>query len=442
MKNRPNVIYVFTDQQCADAMGCDGNPYVRTPAADGLAASGVRFTNAYCTFPLCVPARMSMATGRMPHEMGIYANCRETEVPCPFPTFGTLFRDAGYETCWIGKWHLTIPVNDRRGHGFDQVVFGGGYGQLDHLKAGEAVSFLKRAHDRPFLLVVSLNNPHDCCELSRGDPLKMGPIPEPPSESELPPLPPNHEIPEAEPDCMAAFVRAEPRIFRARGWDDLQARRYLWGYYRLVEMADSELGRILDVVDETDLYDDTLIVFSSDHGDGAARHRLNQKWMLYEESAKVPFIVSGGVVGKAGRVDDRLVSAGLDLLPTLCDYAGLRPPEGLAGRSVRKLIDDGVAEPWRPFIGAETAFKTWAPVGQCDWPRARMVRSRRYKYVVCDSGCIREQFTDLVTDPGEKVNLAASPEHARELSMHRRHLKEWCEKTADVFPAGGVLSEP
>ena len=431
--SKPNILYIFTDQQCADAMSCAGNPYVRTPAMDRLAANGVRFDNAYCSYPLCVPSRMSMVTGRMPHEMEIFANCHPTERICPFPTLGTLFREAGYRTRWIGKWHLTIPEERAEEHGFTRIRYGDGYGDTDARKTAETVDFLKECHEQPFFLVLSFNNPHDCCEWSRGDELKMGPLPDPPPPADLPPLPRNHCIPEGEPDMLRCFAREQQRTFRAMEWDEMQARRYLWGYYRLVEMVDREVGRVLDAVSEAGLEDDTLIVFSSDHGDGAARHRWNQKWSLYDESARVPLIVAGRGVGRAGEVDDRLVSAGLDLLPTLCDYGGITVPDGLQGRSLRALIDDDGAADWRDRVVSETTLSMWAEVGEDNWPKARMVRSDRYKYVAYDKGEIREQLLDMHGDSGETVNLAARPDHRRILARHRELLDDWCRKTSDAF---------
>ena len=432
MTDKPNIVFLFTDQQCADAMSCAGSPHLRTPAMDRLAAMGVRFENAYCSYPLCVPSRMSMLTGRMPHELGMYANCFETQQALGRPTLGTLFRDAGYETHWTGKWHLTIPEAAHDEHGFGAIDFGGGYGDTDGAKADRAIEFLKRDHDAPFLLVVSLNNPHDCCEWSRGDELRMGPLPEPPDTAHLPPLPSNYEIPADEPDYLRTFAREYENVFPSVHWTEDQARRYLWGYNRLVEMVDAEISRILDALSETGHEDDTIVVFSSDHGDGAARHQWNQKFSLYDESAKVPFVVCGGAAS-GGRTEDRVVSAGLDLLPTLCDYASIEPPKGLPGRSVRALAEGQPESEGRTFVAAETSFSMWGNVGEDCWPKARMIRTQRYKYVAYDAGDRREQLIDMQDDPGEMVNLAGVAECSGVLESHRRLLAKWCEATDDSF---------
>jgi arylsulfatase A-like enzyme len=432
-EQRPNVLYIFTDQQFGEAMSCAANPYVKTPAMDRIAANGVRFTNAYCTYPLCVPSRMSMITGRMPHEMEIFANCHISQKSCAFPSMGKLFHDAGYRTHWVGKWHLTIAEEKNAEHGFEKVIFGGGYGNKDSMKAAEAATFIKRKHDKPFLMVVSFNNPHDCCEWSRGNKLKMGPLPEIPPEDEWPPLPENHAIPTKEPDYLRAFAHEHSRVFQAMRWDKKESRRYLWGYYRLVEMVDEEIGKVLDAVTEAGLEENTVIVFSSDHGDGVSRHGWNQKWSLYDESANVPFIVAKKGATKAGHTEPRLVSTGLDLLPTLCDYAGIKPPADLRGLSVRSLAEGIDSSMWRDYVVTETTFSMWANVGEDKWPKARMVRSKRYKYAVYGAGKRREWLSDMQKDPGEMTNLVDSAGHQDILKMHRKYLAEWCEKTRDSF---------
>lgn len=434
MQEKLNILYIFTDQQCADAMSCAGNPYLHTPALDRIARHGVRFSNAYCSFPLCVPSRMSMVTGRLPHEMEIFANCRETEKPCGFPTMGNLFQAAGYRTKWIGKWHLTIPEANIAEHGFEEVVLGGGYGDKDYLKTEKTSEFLKNKPEEPFLLVISYNNPHDCCEYSRGQELKMADIPEPPADAELPPLPANYGMPEKEPDALRKFAREYPRTFPSINWDELQARRYLWGYNQLVEMVDREIGKVMDVLAETGFDKNTLVGFSSDHGDGASQHQWNQKWSLYDESAKVPFIFSYKGMPRAGVIEESPVSAGLDLLPTICEYAGIQPPDSLPGKSLYSLLEGKVPADSRNYIVSELSLSHWADVGEDKWPKARLVRSKRYKYIIFDSGEIREQLIDLVEDPGETINLTDSPLHQEVLAQHRQYLEEWGKKTKDCFP--------
>jgi arylsulfatase A-like enzyme len=150
---------------------------------------------------------------------------------------------------------------------------------------------------------------------------------------------------------------------------------------------------------------------------------LEHKSTFYEEAARVPFIVSLKGVTKPGLVDrTHVVSSGLDLIPTLCDFAGITVPPDLPGRSVRALAEGRDAGSWRDYVVSETHY-------------GRMVCSGRYKYCVYESGVNRESLVDLTEDPGEMKNLAASPEHARVLDQHRGHLRQWLDQSGDTFAA-------
>ena len=176
--------------------------------------------------------------------------------------------------------------------------------------------------------------------------------------------------------------------------------------------------------------ENTLVIFTSDHGDGMGAHRWNQKWVLYDESTRIPLIVRPPA-GCRPRVDDEhLISNGLDLFPTICDYAGVPPPSELRGRSLRPLINtednyDGVG--WRDHVVAETSFSP--DTGSA--LQARMVRTKRYKYCLYGSLKNREQLFDMYQDPGEMVNLAVEARYAEELARHRGLLKAWIEETGD-----------
>lgn len=436
---RPNIVYIMTDQQFAGAMSCTGNLHLHTPALDRLAALGVRFDKAYCSFPLCVPSRTAMFSSRMPHEAGVYVNCSVSQGMFPFMTLGRAVANAGYDCHYIGKWHLTIPTSRREVHGFSEVVLGGGHGH-DAERAERAVQFLRDSHDKPFFLVVSLLNPHDCCQLARGEDLTRfeGGIGPTPTEAELPPLPDNFEIPAGEPDQLRAWQKENSaRVYRSHFWDEKQFREYLWGYYRLVEKVDAEIGKVLTALRESGQEENTVVIFASDHGDGHSRHRWNQKWSLYDESARVPFIVAWKGRTLAGRVDHHLVSSGLDLLPTICDYAGARVPDGCLGRSVRRLAEGRVQATWRQYLVSETSFGNWAKVGEAGFAKARMVRTNRYKYIAYDQGQRREQLIDMEADPGEMENLVDRPELAEVVQQHRDYLAQWGRRTQDDFDLPG-----
>lgn len=430
--SRPNIVYIFTDQQSADAMSCAGNDYLETPALDRLAEMGTRFDRAYSSFPLCVPARMSMFTGRMPHELGIYANCQPTEDHPGVPMLGRVMRDAGYDCYYIGKWHKTVPESARDIHGFSGLVAGGGYGGADREKADHAIRYLQEDRDDPFFMVISFNNPHDACELARGEDLRMQDLPPMPPTDELPPLPDNWQPPEREPEVLRRFQEKYGSIGRAQNWDEMKTRQFRWGYNRLVEMVDRQIGRVLEALEQRGMMDNTLIVFSSDHGDGQGCHRWNQKWSLYDESARVPFIVAAPDAAARGDVENELISASLDLMPTVLDYAGLEVPAECRGLSLRPRIREE-SEEWRSYVPAETEFGTWAEVGEDEWPKGRMIRTDRYKYMAYDAGARREQLFDMESDPGETIDIASRDESSLVLQRMRRHLVEWCGRTDDAF---------
>jgi choline-sulfatase len=305
--------------------------------------------------------------------------------------------------------------------------------------ADACAGFLRKKHDRPFLLVASFINPHDICYMAIRDfAEKTGArqglldnarlelqalteamqLPAGVSEEDFycrisPPLPANFEIPEGEP---GAVLRADTRNFRTyarQSWGARQWRLHRWAYARLTERVDAEIGRVLTALREAGQEEDTLVVFSSDHGDMDSAHRLEHKSVLYEEAARVPLLVSWKGVTKAGLIDrEHLISTGLDLIPTLCDFAGIPTPPGLKGRSVRRLAEGREPNSWRDSLVVENG-------------RSRMLRTDRYKYIIYESGSPREQLIDLAQDPGEMKNLASNPASSDVLKRHRGLLKQW-----------------
>jgi arylsulfatase A-like enzyme len=232
-------------------------------------------------------------------------------------------------------------------------------------------------------------------------------------------------VPEAEPECITQkYLNIRPfRAYIRQKWTEDQWRLHRWAYCRLTEMVDEEIGIVLGALREADLEDSTLVVFSSDHGDMDSAHKMEHKSVLYGESVRVPFVMSYRGKIPAGLVDDaHLISNGLDLLPTLCDYAGVERPDGLLGRSLRPLADGKDVKEWRDFIVAETE-------------NGRMLRTARFKYSIYDSGAHREQLIDLKDDPGEMKNLAEAGDHKDVLDTHRRLLRGWVERTGDKIAA-------
>ena len=433
---RPNILLIITDQQHAGMLSVAGNPHLSTPAMDSLAATGVRFERAYCGNPVCVPSRFGMLTGVMPSRVGMETNNTTLKVPESIlaHSMGRVFREAGYETSYGGKLHTPMNLNQI---GFDLLTAD----QREEL-ADQCVAFLKRRHEKPFLLVASFINPHDICYMgirahtaaqkgrSQKPPKSSGPhfvaldaalkLPDGTSRDEFfatlcPPLPANFEIPPGEPEALCPVDGRGFRSYLRKNWTDEDWRLHRWAYARLTERVDGQIGRVLAALQEAGLENDTVVVFTSDHGDMDSAHRLEHKGVCYDEASRVPLIVSQKEFTKPGLVDDEhLVSTTLDLIPTLCDFAGIATPNGLTGRSLLPLAAGQSPASWRRGVITECRM-------------SRMARTARYKYVVYSQGERREQLLDMEEDPGEMQNLAVDPAYARILAAHRKYLVHWYE---------------
>ncbi len=434
----PNVLLILTDQQSADAMSCRiGNTYISTPAMDSIASNGVLFTQAYCVHPLCVPSRTSLFTGRYPHETGVLSNADTSKDISAFQCLGKVFDGAGYDTGYVGKWHLPYPIEDRQTHGFGfraNIICNG----ADLHNADEAIRFLRTERDAPFFLVVSYNNPHNICEWARGSrgELPDGQIGSPPPMKECPPLKYNHLPEDDEAEILSLLRRsyhASP-TFPVSNFGEREWREYLWAYYRMVETVDERIGHLLAAIDATGQRENTVVVFLSDHGDAQGAHRWNQKTVFYDESSRVPFVVSYPEKISPG-VSNRLVQSGIDLVPTLCDIAGIEAPGDLPGISLFDTAAENEDDVGRSWIVCETRFVQGAEIeGAIPQVDGRMIRSLRFKYCVYEKGEHRESLVDMEQDPGETVNLARKTEYLHVLDQHREYLREFCSETGDSFP--------
>jgi arylsulfatase A-like enzyme len=442
-----NILLIMTDEQCADAMSCVGNPYLKTPNMDRLARQGVVFKKAYTTQPLCVPYRTSLQTGRWPHQTGVMVNnTRFLPAGVPQgPMLGKMVRDAGYQCGYLGKMHichlqpdnarsLYLRPEDQALHGYNPA-----WECKDAQIAPGFKAFLKDNPSSPFFFIASFDDPHDCLALgvdlnSRAD--VIGRAPNDPAL--LPPLPQNHLPASDEPEVLKEYWRrmevssdkeSKKQLTSSDDWTELQWRQYLWAYYRLVEKVDRDIGHTLDVLEASGRAKDTVIIFTVDHGDGAAHRRRRCKQTLYDESARVPFIVSGTSVLNKGTIDsDHLVSAN-DIFPTILDYAGVEKPSYVFGQSLRPLVETGS---WKdhPFVVTQTLFNKGTDVP--GWA-GRMLRTPTYKYVLYNYEKDREQLFNMDADPLEMRNLVEDSASQVILEQHRTMLKQWCRQTGDSF---------
>jgi choline-sulfatase len=430
---KPNILFIMTDQQFADIMSCRmGTKYINTPAMDSLAKDGILLTNAYTPNPLCIPARNSIFTGRYPHETGSQNNSGGKLDPNEFPNMGTYFKDAGYDTGYVGKWHKWYETEDKKSHGFDMTAVIHSNGHDDEIPA-PAIDFMQKDRVNPFLLVVSLSNPHDVCQLSRHQELPSGPIPPLPPLDLRPPMKKNIDPPTNESDAITLMRKSyhNTRLFPVGNYDEDKWRRLSWGYYRLVEKVDALIGKVLEGLKESGQEENTLIVFTSDHGDCHGAHRFNQKTVFYEESARIPFILSYKNVIKHG-TSGVLVNTGVDILPTMLDFAGIEQPKKLPGRSLKTIALGKEPKQWRDFIVVENFMTQGGPVdGKTPQVKGRMVRSNSYKYCLYDHGKQREELFDMKKNRLETENLAVKQQYKDILKLHRNFLEAFAEKHKD-----------
>lgn len=441
LARRVNLLVIITDQQFAEVMSCRmGRQYLHTPAMDGLAGRGMLFTRAYTSNPLCMPYRNSLFTGRYPHETGVTQNAQpQTPMdPKDLVCMGNYFKAAGYDTPYVGKWHLCYAQKDTQAHGFE-IIKGQSMGGHDASVTEGALQFLSRRHDKPFLLVASYLNPHNICEWARRlagrkEVLNCGEVGEPPALDQLPPAPVNLAPPKNEPDGMTVIRRAEQvddgpfpvAKFTPEDW-----RKHRWGYYRMAELVDKEIGRLLEALRKAGLEEDTLIVFTSDHGDCAGAHGWNQKTVFYDESSRVPLLISWKSKTPAA-TSDKLINTGIDILPTLLEAAGLEVPRKLPGRSLLRLALGKEVTAWRDCVVVENHLtQTGVVDGMKPTMEGRMMRTDRYKYCVYSRGQQRESLIDMQADPGEMNNLALDPDYRSVILEHRALLARFGEENKD-----------
>jgi arylsulfatase A-like enzyme len=428
---RPNVIVVFADQWRAAATGYAGDPNVQTPVLDRLAGQSANFTNAVSGCPVCSPYRASLITGQLPQRHGVFLN--DLPLRQDGPSIADCFAAAGYDTGYIGKWHLEghgradfIPREHRQGFQFWRVLecthtynlscyYGDtpekrvweGYDALAQTRA--AIEYLdSRQGDSPFLLLLSWGPPHAPYHTA---PDEFRALYEP-GKLEMPP-----NVPE---DTQQA------------------ARRDLAGYYAHCSALDAALGRLLTALEERGVAQNTLLLFTSDHGDLVGCHGEWGKQRPVEESVRVPFLLRcPEVLGTGPRTLDAPIDA-QDIMPTLLSLCSLPIPDSVDGIDYADYIQGG------PSPGDNVAvLECMAPFG--NWHRGvggreyRGVRTLSHTYVrdlngpwlLFDNGC----------DPWQLDNLVARPEHGQLQSKLDRLLRRKLAERGDRFLPGSAYLE-
>lgn len=468
MSRQPNILFLFTDQQRADSLGCYGNSVCQTPNIDSLAAEGVRFSQAYTPTSICTPARASILTGVMPHRHRLLANFERnvgylTELPDDVTSFAHDLRQAGYNVGTIGKWHIgqergpdyygfdgphfpgwgppvqhpayqayleakglppfsvRDPVRGRFPNGEPANVIAGLYdgpadGLFDTFIADQAIQQLRAyaAQDRPFFLACQWFGPH---------------LP-----YFLPPDYYHRYAPEQVtlPATMAETFANKPRVQQhyAAHWafDSFSPdewRQIIAAYWGYVTLLDEQVGRVLATLDDLGLREETVVIFGSDHGAFVGSHRMQDKGpAMYDDTYRVPLVVRMPG-GRSGVVEDRFVNL-VDLTATFVDIAGAPIPAHFDGRSLRPLLEPSRAEPpaWRDYIVAEFHGHHFP------YPQ-RMIRTATHKLVINPPDI--DELYDLVNDPLEMVNQIDNPAYAEVRRQLAGQLYEELRASGDNF---------
>jgi choline-sulfatase len=395
------------------AISAYGCKYVHTPNMDRMVDEGYSFMESYCSMPQCCPSRASWFTGRMSKEHGVVVN--SYSIDPKIPDLGQWLRKHGYETVYTGKWHVSgRNVADS----FNVLHLGSGHGELgDSTVARSAVAYLRnRKGNKPFFLSVGLLNPHDCCfPASRdGGPGKFAFAPK--IKNKLPPLPANFD-----------YDYKNSGMSQVRNWSHRDWRYYIYSYYRLVEMVDREVGRIYDVVRNSSYADNTLFILTSDHGDGLGFHAKVSKGYLEEEASRVPAIVCWPGQVKQGIRDTKHLVSGVDIAPTICDFAGASPlPKMTIAQSWRPLLQ-GKNIKWRDHVICETSIG----------PLSVSVRDVHFKSIIYED---RTKLYDIQDDPLETKDLADNMRYASIRKRHREHFKEYISRI-EVYPGPPGIDE-
>ncbi|NLX99882.1 MAG: sulfatase [Rhodopirellula sp.] len=457
--DRPNVLFLISDDMNT-SLGCYGHPLVKSPNIDELAARGVRFQHAYCQFPLCGPSRNSMLTGLHPNSNGILSNAQIFRQTIPsHPSLPQAFRLEGYFAGRIGKlYHYNVPKSiGTNGHddpgswelelnpaGCDRLEeepdifslvpgqFGGTLSwyasprsdphHTDGMLAADAEWVLQRCarqKDRPFFLAVGFYRPHTPYVAPKsyfeGYPVERMPVVQGVEEdqSDLPP------------PALGSYKREQDKLT-----DELR-RQAVQAYFASITFVDAQIGRVLDALERLGLADNTIVVFTSDHGYHLGEHGLWQKMSLFEQSARVPLIIAAPGVSVQGAVAEAPVAL-IDLYPTLAELASVQSPDNLQGQSLTPMLKNPAA------IGRSWALSQVTRGGRNNRFFGYTLRTPRWRYTEwaeAEQGC---ELYDHQADPQELVNLADVRAHVETVADLSRQLRAAVRTS---FPPSGETPE-
>jgi arylsulfatase A-like enzyme len=424
---KPNVLMMVADDQRFDTFAALGNEHIATPNLDRLIHDGFTFTQARCMGSqqgaVCVPSRAMLHTGRTLFR--VPDNC------AGFALLGEVLQHEGYNAFGCGKWHNGPQSFSRAFNSGDNIFFGGMHDQYStpvhsysaqgkypakgarvgkkfssELFADAAVDFLdhQKSAEKPFFCYLAFTSPHD----PRTPPAPYKTMYDPKSM----PLPANF-LPEHPFDNGELRIRDEMLAPFPRTPDD--TRKQLCDYYGMVSSQDAQVGRILAALEATGQADNTIIVYTGDHGLAIGSHGLFGKQNVYEHSARIPMILTGPGIPHAERSD--ALAYGFDIFPTLCQLLQIRPPETIEGKSLGSILSG------RESRVRESSFHTYIHRGKGTQHAVNDTRWKHIRYDVKDQ--THEQLFDLKNDPQEIHDLSKDPAAAAELPRMQKLLKQW-----------------
>jgi arylsulfatase A-like enzyme len=425
--NRPNFVFLYTDDQRYDALGVvqreQGDkarfPWVQTPNLDRLASEGVRFRNAFVVNSLCAPSRSNFLTGRYSHLNGVANN------HTPFPseniptTWSSLLKQAGYATGYIGKFHHDGQTGQRPGFEYSASFTGQGRyfdcpfevngkfqettGYVDDVSTDFAIDFLGKNRDKPFALVVGYKSAHGpFTPPPRLADKYAGKESRPSPNANVPPIYAGKFSGKAKEDTPPKKKKADAEG-KAKGKAG-NAPSYA-GYFGCLAAVDENVGRLMAKLDELKLAENTVVIFSSDNGFYLGDHSTGDKRSAYEESIRIPLLVRWPKLGDKARgktVDQMALN--IDLAPTLLDLAGIKAPDSMQGRSWRPLLEGNAAANWRTAFFYEYFYERNYAI-----PTVLAVRTDKAKLIKYPGHDDWTELFDLAADPYEIKNLASDP---------------------------------
>ena len=434
-EKRPNIVFIISDDHRWNVMSCMGHPFIKTPNMDRLAKEGVRLSNTFVTTSLCSPSRACFLTSKYVHLHGVRNNST------PFPTdkqttFPQLLQKSGYETAFIGKWHMDGQIDVQPGfdrwasfkaHGtyIDPVFIIDGNrkpqkGYMTDLLTTYAVNWLKkRKADKPFLLYLAHKAPHvNCTPAERHANLYADAKITPPANSK--------DTLEGKPAWQKKWPSLAHSPVLQKG--EAAYREAVLNYCRTVTGIDDSIGEVLKTLEATGKLENTIVIYCSDNGYYHGDHGMWDKRSAYDESLRIPFLIRFPKMVKPGSVLDKMVLS-IDLAPTLLDIAGVKAPSDMQGRSFRPLLEGKPTE-WRE----DYLYEYFQEKNFAYTPTTLAVRTTDWKYVEYPEIDDIPELYDLKNDPTEMHNLAQDPKQSAKLAEMKQRMERLKKETK--YPEG------